>query len=365
MKKSILVISIAAIVSTGGAFALYSAKPSAAQKPAAPVASVTVGVTTPEITSFSRVVAATGTISARDELVIGSDASGVRLLEVLVDVGTSVKKGQLLARADDSQLQAQLAQQQAQVKNAQAENAQAQANRERAERLTDFFSIETVQTRRTAAATAAARLDLAMAQLAELQVKVAQTRVHAPSAGVISRKSATVGAVVQPGSELFRMIRGGELEWRAELPSHSLAQIQAGAVARIMLDNGDWLHSTVRLVAPTMDSATRNGWVYVSLPPSTSLKAGAYARGEILIEQAEGLSVGETSVVTRDGNAFVFTINEESIAQLTPVVPGTRQRGRVEIRAGLRVQDRIVGTGAGFVKDGDVVRVVINSGGNS
>lgn len=361
MKKSILVVSIGAIVGTAGAIALYSGKPSAAQtdemRPVRPVASVTVAVVTPEITSFSRVAAATGTVNARDELIIGSDASGVRLLEVLVDVGSAVHKGKLLARADDAQLQAQLAQQIAQVRNAEAENAQAQANRERAERLTDFFSVETVQTRRTAAATAAAKLELAIAQRNELQVKIAQTRVFAPSAGVISKKAATVGAVVQPGNELFRMIREGELEWRAELPSHSLAQIKAGAIARIVLDNGDSLHSTVRLVAPTMDSATRNGLVYVSLPRGVALKAGGYARGEILIDQAEALSVPETSLVSRDGNAFVFTVGPDSIARQTHVAAGTRQRGRVEITAGLRAEDRIVGTGAGFVKDGDLVRI--------
>jgi RND family efflux transporter MFP subunit len=357
VKKTILVLSIGAIVSGVGVALLYSGKPEAAQKPAAPVASITVAATTPEITSFSRVVAATGSVNARDELLIGSDANGVRLLEVLADVGTPVRKGQLLARADDAQLQAQLAQQVAQVKNARAENDQAQANLERAERLTDFFSVEVVQTRRTAAATAAAKLELAIAQRDELQVRVAQTRIHAPADGIISRKSATVGAVVQPGTELFRMIRDGELEWRAELPSHSLAQVKPGAVARIILDNGDAVHSIVRLVAPTMDSTTRNGLAYVSLSRQSSLKAGAYARGEILIDQAEGLSVPETSIVTRDGNSFVFVISEKSTAGLVPVVTGTRQRGRVEITAGLRVQDRIVGTGAGFVKDGDLVRV--------
>jgi HlyD family secretion protein len=361
MKKSILAISIGALVSTAGAFALYSGRPEAAQKdqmrPASAVASITVGVVVPEYTTFSRVVAATGTINARDELVIGSDASGVRLTETFVDVGSAVHKGQLLARADDSQLQAQLAQQLAQVKQAQAEHAQAVANQERAVRLTGFFSEETIQTRHTAAATAQAKVELASAQVAELRVKIAQTRVLSPSNGIISRKSATVGAVVQPGTELFRLIRDGEVEWRAELPSHSLAQIKTGALARILLDNGDSLHSTVRLVAPTMDSATRNGLVYVSLPKSRDLKAGAYARGEILLAQAEGLSVAETSLVTRDGNSFVFTVNSDSVARLTPVVAGARQRGRVEISAGLRAQDRIIGTGAGFVKDGDLVRI--------
>jgi RND family efflux transporter MFP subunit len=357
MKQRILVISIAAIVSTGAAVGLYIGKPEAAQKPAAPVASVTVDLVLPEFHVFARTIAATGTVTARDELIIGSDASGVRLLEVLVDVGSSVKKGQLLARADDAQLQAQLAQQVAQVKQARAEHAQAIANLERAERLTDFFSVETVQTRRTAAATAAAKVDLANAQLGELQVKVAQTRVTAPADGVIAKRTATVGAVVQPGNELFRLIRDGELEWRAELPSHSLAQIEKGALARIELDNGDSVHSTVRLVAPTMDSATRNGLVYVALARNPSLKAGSYARGEILIEQAEALSVAEAALVVRDGNTFVYTVDASATARLNPVVTGTRQHGRVEIRAGLRAEDRVIGKGAGFVKDGDLVRI--------
>ena len=125
-----------------------------------------------------------------------------------------------LARADDAQLQAQHAQQAATVKQARAEYAQALANQERAERLVGFFSEETIETRRTSAATAAAKVELAIAQLAELQVRINQTRVYAPSSGVISRKTATVGAVVQPGNELFRLMRDAELEWRAELPSH-------------------------------------------------------------------------------------------------------------------------------------------------
>ena len=105
-----------------------------------------------------------------------------------------------------------------------------------------------------------------------------------------------------------------------------------------------------------MDSATRNGRVYVTLAKDTSTKAGGYARGEILIEQAEGLSIPESALITRDGNSFVFTLENEK-ARLTPVVPGARQRGRVEIRAGLRASERVIGTGAGFVKDGDHVTI--------
>jgi HlyD family secretion protein len=354
MKKSIVATGIAATALAAAIALIGREGPKAAP---APVPSLTVGVVSPEPASFMRAVAATGTVNARDELLIGSDASGVRLTEVLVDVGSVVRKGQLLARADDAQLQAQLAQQVAARKQAEAENAQAQANWERAQQLTDFFSVETVQTRRTAAATAQAKVDLAKAHCDELRIKIAHARVHAPAAGVIARRSATVGAVVQQGNELFRLIRDGELEWRAELPSHSIAQVRAGNEVRLTLDNGDTLSGSVRLVAPTMDAATRNGIVYVAFKDQNVLKAGSHARGEILLEQAQSLSLPDASVLTRDGYPFVYTVGADNVARLTRVATGTRQSGRVEISAGLRAGDRVVGAGAGFVKDGDLVRV--------
>ena len=355
MKKSMyLIVGAGALISVGISVALFSSKPAAAPK--APVASITVDLVAPAQKAFARAIAATGTVSARDELVIGSDASGVRLVEVRVDVGSVVRKGELLARADDAQLKTQLAQQVAQVKQAQADHAQAQANLERAERLTEFFSVETVQTRRTAAATAAAKLELAIAQREELQVKIDHTRVVAPAAGVISRKSATLGAVVQTGSELFRLIKEGELEWRAELPSHSLEKIQAGTLVRIATEGG-FIESRVRLVAPTIDTATRNGQVHVSLPRDVRLKAGGHARGEILLDKAQALALPESSVLARDGYSFVYTVGEDAIARLTRIETGVRQNGQIEVSSGLRPEARVVGTGAGFVKDGDLVRI--------
>lgn len=371
MKKSILALSISVIVLGGGAAALLG-RPSAAAPKAAAVPSITVNLVAPQTATFARTIAATGTVSARDELVVGSDATGVRLVQVLVDVGSSVQKGQLLARGDDAQLLAQLAQQNAVIKQAQAELTQAQANLERAERLKDsgVYSFETVQTRRTSAAAAIAKLDLAVAQRRELEIKIAHTRVVAPAAGVISRKLATVGAVVQQGSELFRLIKDGELEWRAELPSHSLERIGAGALARILLDSGERIDAQVRLVAPTIDAATRNGQVYVSLPLGIALKAGGHARGEILINNAAALALPESAVLARDGYSFVYTVGADRIAHLTRVDTGARRQGLVEVN-GLPADARVVGSGAGFVKDGDLVRLApgtahaANQGGQS
>jgi RND family efflux transporter MFP subunit len=357
MKKRILYAAIAAI-GVGASVFVFAKKNHAEAKAPSQVASITVNLVSPSATRFARVIAATGSISARDELIVGSDATGVRLMEVLVDVGSVVQKGQLLARGDDAQLLAQLAQQQALVKQAEAEAAQAEANLERAEKLKDsgVYSVETVQTRQTAAASARAKLDLAVAQRRELEIKVAHTRVVAPSNGIVSRRAATVGAVVQQGSELFRVIRDGQLEWRAELPNHSLARIQAGSTVRLLLDDGSALEGKVRLVAPTIDAATRNGLVYVSLPQA-GLKAGAHARGEVLLANAEGMALPESAVLMRDGYPFVYTVGASGIANLTRIETGARQQGVVEVSGGLEAGARVVATGTGFVKDGDLVRV--------
>jgi RND family efflux transporter MFP subunit len=352
-----------ALTVTLGAFGLSGCNDSSAKGQPTQKPSTTVSVVAPEQTSFERAIAATGTIAARDELIVGSDASGVRLTEVLVDVGSTVRRGQLLARADDAQLRAQLAQQEATIKSAQADLTQAQLNLDRAERLKDsgVYSVEAHQTRRTAVLAASARLDLAAAQKRELEVKIGYTRVLAPAAGVVSKKLATVGMVVQPGAELFRMIRDGELEWLAELPTHSIVQVQPGVNVSIALDDGRTMDGTVRLVAPTIDANTRNGLVHVSLPRNAGFKPGAHARGEIRIGTVQAFALPESSVLIRDGYPFVYVVDGEHIARLVKIETGARQRGFVEVSGGLKPGARVVATGAGFVKDGDLVRVAPGS----
>jgi RND family efflux transporter MFP subunit len=318
-----------------------------------------VSLVSPQSMPFARSIAATGTVMARDELIIGSDASGVRLTEVLVEVGTVVQRGQLLARGDDALLRAELAQRDASLRQAQAELAQAKDYLDRAERVVDagVYSAEVLQTRRHNAVAAQAKVDLAQAQRRELEVRIAQTRVLAPSAGVISKKLATVGQVVQPGSELFRMIKDGQLEWMAELPAHSMTQIQPGASVRVRLDGGEPIDATVRLIAPTLDAGTRNGLVHVALPKGAGIKAGTHANGEILVKQVRGIALPEGAVLTRDGYPFVYVVSADNVARMKRVETGMRLRGLVEVTSGLTAEDQVVGIGAGFVKDGERVRV--------
>jgi HlyD family secretion protein len=356
-----LALAMGLVAFAGAGAALLGQERADARPGAVPLApaALTVAVTTPQLVTLPRSLAAQGSVSARDELVIGADANGVRLTTLLADTGDTVRRGQLLARGDDAQLRAQLAQQHALVRQAEVELAQAEANLERADRVQDsgIYSVEAVQTRRTAAQAAAAKLALAQAQRAELEVRLAHTTVHAPADGVIARRSASVGMVMQPGVELFRLIRDEELEWLAELPDHALLRIQAGAVARIRLDDGRELEGRVRKVAPTIDPRTRNGLVHVALPAGSPLRAGGHARGEIVVAESPMLALPEGVVQVRDGLPFVFTVGADGVAQHTRIETGSRQRGLVEVTAGLARGARVVATGAGFVKDGERVRV--------
>lgn len=345
-----------------GATALTLAARSGHDVPtAAPLAaaSLTVEITTPRPMLLARTVAASGSVAPRDELIVGSDANGVRLVEVRVDVGRSVKRGELLARGDDQQLQAQRAQQLAQIRQARAELTQAQANLERAERIEDsgVYSVEQLQTRRTSAEAAAAKLELAQATLQELDVRIAHTRVVAPADGVIARRSATVGAVMQPGTELFRLIRDAELEWAAELPAHALGQVEAGAPVRLRTPDGTSIEAAVRLVEPTLDARSRNGIVRVALPRGTALKSGSHVDGEIAVGRAEVMTLPESVVFHRDGQAWVYVIGPGDVATLTRIETGARRDGRLEVVAGVQPGALVVATGAGFVKDGERVRV--------
>ncbi len=331
--------------------------------PASPVTpstpALTVEVTTPQAQTLPRTVAASGSVAARDELLIGSDAQGVRLIDVRVEVGAVVQAGELLARGDDAALRAQLAQQDALVRQAEAQRAQADANLERAERVQDsgLYSAEALQTRRTAAQSAAAQLDLARAQRRETELRIARARVRSPAAGVIARRSASVGLVMEPGVELFRLIRDGRLDWLAELPDHALAQVKVGAPVRIALDGGAHVDGRVRLVEPTIDPHSRNGRVHVELPPGAPLKPGAHASGEIEVARAPALTLPESVVFDRDGQRYVYAVGADEVARLTRIETGAARQGRVEVTGGLAPDARVASTGAGFLKDGERVRV--------
>jgi RND family efflux transporter MFP subunit len=176
--------------------------------------------------------------------------------------------------------------------------------------------------------------------------------------GVIISRSALLGAVVQAGTELFRLVRQNRIEWQAEVAGRDLAQIQPGQRAQLTLPSGESVSGEVRRVAPTLDSNTRNATVYVSLPPDSSAKAGMFAQGEIFIGKTRALSLPQAAVIVRDGNYYVFEINKENRVLQRLVKTGRQMAGQVEIFDGIGETAKVAASGGAFLNDGDTVRVV-------
>jgi HlyD family secretion protein len=332
------------------------------KKPAAPAkAALTVTVTQPQSARLPMKIAANGNIAAWQEASVGTEANGLRLAEVRANVGDVVKKGQVLAVFASDTVQADMAQARASVAEAEATLAEAAANAQRARELqpAGALSGQQINNYLTAERTAQARLEAMRAALKVQQLRLAQTSVVAPDSGVISARSATVGAVLPAGQELFRLIRQGRLEWRAEVPSGELTRIKPGMVANVTASaTAAPVSGKVRMVAPTVDAQTRNGLVYVDLAASADVKAGMYARGEFDIGQSEALTLPQGAVVLRDGFNYVLKVGADSKVTQTKVGVGRRVGDRIEITSGLDPQTKVVASGGGFLAEGDVVKVV-------
>ncbi|MGE5330426.1 MAG: efflux RND transporter periplasmic adaptor subunit [Nitrospirota bacterium] len=351
----------AALVLGSTAALLYANTSRAADEAPADTArpALTVSTAQPQRSSLPLRLAANGNVAAWQEASIGAESNGLRLDEVLVNVGDVVKAGQVLARFASEMVQADVAQARASLLEAQAVAAEAAANAERARSLqtTGALSQQQIQQFTTAAQTAQARVESARALLQTQELRLRHTQVRAPDSGIISARTATVGAVLGTGTELFRMVRKGRLEWRAEVTSTELARIQPGAKTRITAASGAMAEGTVRMVAPTVDPQTRNALVYVDLPPKTDFRAGMFARGEFALGSSDALTVPQEALVVRDGFTYVFVVGPQQRVQQRKVQTGRRIADRVEILSGLEADTSVAVRGAGFLNDGDLVRV--------
>ncbi len=413
--------AIALVCLLGAGAAWFATRPAQPAGPAAtttptPRPALAVNTTQPVQARVPLRLEANGNVAAWQEAIVGAESNGLRLAEVRVNVGDVVKKGQVLAVFAPDTVRAEVAQARASLMEARAAAAEAAANAERAATLTasGALSRQQIQQYATAGETAQARVAAAQAALQAQEVRLRHTQVLAPDAGVISSRTATVGAVVNGGAELFRLVRRGRLEWRAEVTSADLPRIRPGQQAVVTAASGAQVQGTVRMVAPTVDPQTRNGLVYVDLPASKdviepppgrpkaarapsggsepraagsvgaiepppgrpkaakapsggsepraagsvgALSPGMFARGEFLLGARDALTVPQSAVVVRDGFSYVFELTPQGRVAMRRVQTGQRVGDRVEIASGLSAGATLVERGGAFLNDGDVVRV--------
>ncbi len=309
-----------------------------------------------------------GSIAAWQEASVGAETNGLRVQELLAGVGDPVQRGQLLATFAPEGVQADVALARAALSEASANALEAVANADRARAVqgSGALSAQQVTQYLTQELTAKARVESARAQLDAQLLRLKHTQVLAPDAGIISNRSATVGAVMGAGTEMFRLIRQGRLEWRAELTSGELGRVTAGTGVLVTAPGGAQLKGRVRIVAPTVDAQSRNGLVYVDLPTAStagsaagaSFKPGMIARGGFELGQSSALTVLQSAVLVREGFSFVMRVGADNRVSQQKVQTGRVLGDQVEILAGLKPEDRLVASGASFLSDGDLVRVV-------
>ncbi|MFM2405996.1 MAG: hypothetical protein RL223_3876, partial [Pseudomonadota bacterium] len=244
-------------------------------------------------TGRTRNVPASGHIVAWQEVVVAAEQPIGRLTELHAQVGQWVRRGQLLASFAAEAARADLAQADARLAEAEAALLAAQADAQRARQVqgSGALSAQAVNQMLTAEQTAKARLRAAQAGSQAQKLRLEQAQVRAPFDGLVLQRPATVGAVPAPGAELYRLLRDGRLEWRAELPAAELAALPPGTPARLSLPDGRVVQGQVRLVDPQVDPRTRTGIVHVELPagapvkpgetPVLQLRPGLLARGEL------------------------------------------------------------------------------------
>lgn len=348
-----------------------------------------VSVAPVERNSFTETVLVTGSLIARQEVLVSPQIDGYRISEILAEEGDRVEARQVLAKLADDTLKAQLAQLDAslvradaaiaqarsRITEAEANKVQAEAAFARAQELVKSGSTSrsVFDEREAAARTAAAAVTLSQdglrvaeadktqieAQIRESKLRLGFTEILAPAAGVISRRTARLGGLASAAADpLFRIVAKGEIELDAEIPEIFLPRLSAGMPARIEVAGLKPREGKVRLISPEVDPATRLGRVRIFIGDDPALRIGTFARGMIDTASSNGLGVPATAVMNRDQGPAVQVVKDGRV-ETRKVSIGMASGGKVEILGGLREGELIVLRSGTLLREGDSVRPVI------
>ncbi|MDB5556350.1 MAG: efflux transporter periplasmic adaptor subunit [Rhizobium sp.] len=335
-------------------------------------------------------VIVSGTIQAVEEVYVQQQVEGLRIEDLKADVGDSVKAGDVLATLSTdalilqkSQLQANRAkaeavgaQFQAQLAEAQANEAEAIRQAERAEKLVKSKAIsvsQAEQLRATATASSArvnsanqailanvADVKVVDSQIEDIDLKLARTAVKTPVGGIISMRSAKIGAIaLGGGNPLFTIIRDNALELKADVAEGDILKLQRGQVVHLAVaGTSTKIEGKVRTIDPMIDQTTRLGTVKITIEDAAAARIGMYATAEIIISDRNVLTLPLTAVTTEDGATIVRLVSSDGVVKLTKVKTGVQDGDFVEIESGLKAKDIVVEKAGAYVRDGDRVNPV-------
>ncbi|OYW27242.1 MAG: efflux transporter periplasmic adaptor subunit, partial [Caulobacter sp. 12-67-6] len=321
-------------------------------------ATQTVSVAIVASQAVPREINATGTISPWEEVVVGAETGGLTAITVNAEEGQTVQAGQVLVKLNDTLLSAQLRQQDASVASARATLAEAEAalNRSRELQAKGYLSQASLDTSLARQQTAAAQLAAAQASRGETAARLAQTAIRAPVSGLIIRRSVTKGQIVSTGAEVFRIVRDSRLELDAEIPETDLLLIKPGMPARIVSDKVGETSGTVRIVTPEVNGSTRLGLARIALSGMGGFRPGMFARAVIQAGDQPSLTIPSASVLYRENRPGVFVIDAKNQVHFRRITILATTADRIAA-SGLTAGEKVVVEGAGFLGEGDAVRI--------
>ncbi len=390
MKSNLILLAVIAAGAAGWYVLHQPGKPAsgAADTAAQPKTAVApaVSVVKATLSDFVETVLVTGSVVARDEVMIAPEIEGFRIVELAAEEGDTIQKGQVLARLANATLDAALAQSDANIARAsaaiavarsaivQAEAAEKEADQafDRARPLKQSGTIsEAVFDQREAAAkTSAARLNSARESLLSAEADKAaieaarreivwrreRSEIRSPVDGTVSRRTARVGAVASAvGDPLFRIVANGEIELDAEISERDVGRIKDGQPATVTITGMGEARGVVRLVSSEVDRTTRIGRAKISLGSNSAFKLGAFGRGTIETGRSRGIGLPTSAVVFGANGATVQVVKNDRV-ETRRVTIGLSSQQLVEVKDGIVEGDVVVAKAGSFLRDGDAVR---------
>jgi HlyD family secretion protein len=315
-----------------------------------------------EVRELSDEVISTGRLVVREEAAVGSEIPGYVVADVLADEGDWVRKGQPLARLDDTLLRAQIAQVEASLAQQEAVAAFRESQARRADELaaSGAFSVELVEQRRMEAMSARAAVTASKAQVDEMKTRQSRMILRAPVTGRVLQRNIRPGEISGAGaaSPYFRIARDGLIELDAEAPDSRLASLKVGERAVVTLASGLSIEGKIRFISPRIEQATGLGKARIELPFDEGLRPGGFAEATFSGVRRTALSVPASAVRYQSGGPSLLMLDDANRVTGVPVRLGERFGDYIEILEGPPAGSRILATGTAFVLDGDVVRPV-------
>jgi RND family efflux transporter MFP subunit len=303
-----------------------------------------------------------GSLEPDREATIRAEVSGA-VLQTLVDQGTRVVAGTVLARLDDTGIRDSYLSARSGMTSAQSGADIAKREAERAEKLLAAGAIaeRDAETAQRAAEAAESQLANARAQLANAQQQLNSTRVTAPFAGVVSNRAVSAGDVVTPGTELFTVVDPSSMRYEASVPAEALSAVRVGAPVHFTVNGypGRDFEGHVTRVNPTADPTTRQVRLIVSVPNTGGrLVGGLYAEGRVASERRAALVAPSSAVDERGVTPAVYRL-KGGVVERVPVEVTLRdaQSERVALNGNLTAGDTLLTGAAQGITPGTPVRI--------